>query len=122
MATRIKTKRVPATTNNLTTAIINHINLSGGFAFRVNTQGTYSEALKRYIKSGAQKGVSDIIVIYNGRVLFLEVKNELTKDKISADQIYFKAKAEEQGAVYSIVTNLLDGKIAWTSFRFKLNA
>ena len=55
--------------------IIDHINSQPrSYAFRINTMGTYNEALGRFIHSGSTLGVSDIIAIYQGRFIALEVK------------------------------------------------
>lgn len=119
---KIKKKLVPATTNNLTTAVVNHINLNGGFAFRVNTQGTYSKAKGQYIKSGAKKGVSDIIAVYHGHAIFIEIKNKLTKDKMSDAQGEFAVSVMNNGCKYCICSGFSKTFADhWNGIKYEIN-
>lgn len=60
---------------------------------------------------GFTKGQSDIIVIKNGKVIFVEVKKwsigkngkVIGKTKQSTDQIEFQRKIEEQGLTYILI-------------------
>jgi hypothetical protein len=85
-------------TNQLTRDIISHVQSMGGVAFRINSTGTYSEKLGKYIKSGATPCISDIIALLDGISLFIEVK--YGKDKLSDCQIAFKRKVEDHGGTY----------------------
>jgi hypothetical protein len=114
---RIKTKLVPATTQNLTKAVINHICINGGYAFRVNNQGIYSQELNRFIRGGGQKGVSDIIAVYKGRVIFYEVKNKLTGDRERPAQVEFKGNVLSAGCSYVIITDFEQSKYSWALFK-----
>ncbi|HYG38501.1 MAG TPA: VRR-NUC domain-containing protein [Cytophagales bacterium] len=83
-------KRKPKTaTNSLTKQIIEYINnVAHAYAFRVNTGGTYSEALGKHIHSGSTLGVSDIIAVYQGRFFGFEVKQG--SDKLRPKQEKFR--------------------------------
>lgn len=106
---------VPATTKNLTDAVINHINLAGGFAFRVNTSGTYSKEKRKWIRSGARPGVSDVIAVYKGRAIFIEIKNEATKDRMKpgGPQEVFMNKVKAAHGNHLIVKNLVQFHVDW---------
>lgn len=94
------------TTNGLTQAIIDYVNANNGYGFRVNSQGTYNEALGKYIFSGSTKGVSDVLACVNGKLICIEVKRskgdtQREKQKLFQDRIeaaggkYFIAKSFE---------------------------
>lgn len=104
-------KLVPATTKNLTDAVVNYINLSGGFAFRVNTSGTYSESKRRWIRSGAKKGASDIMGTCNGHSFYIEIKNKETNDVPSDDQLQFEKDVKRVGAFHIFAKDFEEAKL-----------
>jgi hypothetical protein len=118
-----KTKLVPATTANITTAIINRLNADGHYAKRINNAGVYN------VKAGAfrrtrkdQKGISDIIAcLYGpshiGRFVAIEIKN--TGDRQSPDQIRNQEEVENAGGVYLIIEKLSDFTDWYESSIFK---
>jgi len=62
------------TANGLTKCIVNYLKLKGHYVTRINSQGTYSHKLGRYIPSTARKGLADIEALINGRLYAIEVK------------------------------------------------
>ncbi|HEY8402355.1 MAG TPA: hypothetical protein VIK89_13900 [Cytophagaceae bacterium] len=106
-----KTKKSP--TNQLTSDIISYVTRLGGYAFRINTQGTYSEKLKKFITSGAEKGVSDILICFDGLLICCELKQG--KDKQRPDQEKFQNKIEAAGGKYFITTSFDSFKIQFTN-------
>ena len=63
-------------------------------------------AMKPLLLTGLLSGVSDLIVVESGRVLFIEVKNE--KGKQSAKQIKFQMNVENLNHIYHLVRTLED--------------
>lgn len=60
----------------------------------------------RKMPKHAMRGVSDVIVVKHGTVIFLEVKRP--GGKLSPDQEDFKALCEREGVAYHMVTTLDD--------------
>lgn len=95
-----------SSTNALTDFIINSFQaLPYGDAFRVNTQGTFDPRKKRYIYSNSTKGFSDVQALYKGIAIYIEVKNEATKDRLSENQKKFRYRVNKAGALYFIAKN-----------------
>lgn len=65
-------------------------------------------AMKDLLLTGLLSGVSDLIVVLEGKVLFVEVKNE--KGKQSPKQKIFQSQVENLGFKYYLVRNLKDFK------------
>lgn len=108
-----------SSTNRLTDFIIKAFQaLPNGDAFRVNTQGTFDPVKKRYRYSNATKGFSDIQAVYKGKALYIEVKNEKTKDRLSEHQKLFKERVEKAGAIYYIARNQ-DDFLNWFNTELK---
>lgn len=80
-------KTVPATTNNITTAIINHLLSKGHSASRINVQGQYDEKRQLWRKSGSRNGYLDISACILGRGVAIDIKKG--RDELGADQIEF---------------------------------
>jgi hypothetical protein len=59
-------------------------------------------AMPRY----SQKGVSDFIVLNNGRAIFIEAKSP--KGRLSPEQVKFKEKVEKAGCVYLLARDIKD--------------
>ncbi len=85
-------------TNELTDAIIRHIKAQGGTAYRVNSQGQYDSKLGKWRLSGMKRGLPDIIGIYEGRFLGVEVKTG--RDKLSEYQLKRKQEIETSKGIY----------------------
>jgi hypothetical protein len=106
---RMSVRKVPATTNNLTNAIINFLISRGHYAFRVNNGAVFDTDKKVFRKSStSRKGISDIICVLNptGKILAVEVKNILTKDRASTEQNIFKNRVELCGGMHIFATSL----------------
>jgi hypothetical protein len=110
------------TANGLTKCIVSFINMSGGYAERINTQGTYKQAKQvtdldgvtrtvgkgKYIPSGSTKGSADISstipVTIHGLELGLSVKWEVKmKDRQSEEQKKYEEATKKAGGHYYIV-------------------
>ncbi len=88
--------------------ICEYLQIKNIFFWRQNTlpifdknRGTY-----RSMPKFSLKGVADIIVIKDGKAIFLEVKRP--KGKQSEDQKLFEENAKANGAEYHLVTSLDD--------------
>lgn len=86
--------------NGLTNAIIDYIDLIGGWATRISVEGRYIEKLGRRIPSSVKKGTADIHAVYRGRHLSIEVK--VGKDRQSEHQIEVQQDIESAGGLYFI--------------------
>ena len=84
--------------NELTKSIVAFLTMRGHFAARINTQGTYSVALKRFIYSGSTKGMADVNAVVHGRSISIEVK--FSKDSQRKEQKSVQNKITEAGGVY----------------------
>jgi Holliday junction resolvase len=83
------------------------LNTEGGFyAFKKPSIGMFDRSAGAYRKPGpyAVNGVSDIIAIRDGRVLFIEVKTETGKQ--SADQVKFARAVRVKGCDYIVVRSV----------------
>lgn len=74
-----------------------------GIIFHVPNQGQY-----RLTGIGVKAGVSDLIFIFKGKCLFIEVKTPA--GKISLAQSDFQKRIEENGFKYYLVRSLQDFK------------
>ena len=92
--------------NGLTRCITAWLELHGHFAGRVNTTGTYSQKLGKYIHSGSKRGMADVTAIVNERHVSIEVK--YGKDRIRPDQLKVKNEVEASGGKFLIVSSLDD--------------
>lgn len=106
MKTRLK--QVPATTNNITTGIINFLNSKGHLAIRVNTTGVYDPINNIFRRPDSNSlGCPDIIccMAYGDTGIFvgLEIKNELTKDRMRKHQDAFHKRILEAGGIVRVV-------------------
>lgn len=81
--------------NVLTKEIIRFITLNKGFATRVNSQGQW-DPTKRIMRTGTTvKGMTDIVGVYKGLALFVEVK--AGKDVLSLAQLEVKRQVTAAG-------------------------
>jgi hypothetical protein len=99
------TKRVPATTNNITRAIINFLIDKGHFADRVNRTGIYDPRSGQWRKSNTKNALFDIYCCLGpkGESLWIDVKKG--KDTPSKAQYDFKAKIEACGGKAEFITS-----------------
>lgn len=94
------------TANSLTACIQEWAKVNNCHSQRMNTTGQYDYKLGRYRKSGSTKGVSDMLIIYKGYTINLEIK--IGKDKQSKDQIKIQESIEQAGGIYMIVKSFDD--------------
>jgi hypothetical protein len=96
------------TANSLTTCIVTYITLQGGFASRINNQGTYNNKLRRYIPGTSRKGLADIMATYEGLSLHIEVK--IGRDKQSIYQLQIEKDVIRSGGLYYLARNFTEFK------------
>ena len=89
--------------NELTRCILVWLKLNGHFGGRVNTMGTYSQKLGKYIRSGSRKGMADITSIIDGKHVSIEIKTG--KDKLRPEQEKVKSEVEAAGGVYIVASS-----------------
>ena len=92
------TKYDDSTANGLTAWICDYVKFIGGKASRVNSTGTYSAKLGKFIKSGSTKGASDIDIVFRGRAIKVEVK--IGRDRQSDKQKEYEAGIIAAGGLY----------------------
>ena len=88
--------------------ILEYLTLKGYTCWRQNSAGIYSEKLGRFRKQSkyAVNGISDIIVLCEGRAYFIEVKTQTGRQ--SDDQMLFQEFVERAGCEYLLVRCLED--------------
>lgn len=103
MAKKIRIKTVPATTANLTTAIVNYLLHRGHFAYRVNNGAVFDPVKKVFRrKRKGDPAISDILgtLCPSGVTIAIEVKNASTKDKTKSTQQKFREEIIRCGGVH----------------------
>jgi hypothetical protein len=126
----IEERFIPLTTwsessaNALTKCVVSFINMSGGFAERINTMGVYQQAKTvkdvdgkmrtigkgKYIPGGSTKGSADISATIKGRAVKIEIK--YGKDRMSESQKEYQENTERAGGIYYIARDF-DSFIEW---------
>lgn len=107
--TTVRLIKVKATTNNITRGIVNFLNVRGHFAFRINSTGIWDPERKVFRKPNQRYGLADIVCcLYGGKFLAVEVKNEITKDRLRKNQEAFEIELAKAGGVYYIAKNMFD--------------
>ena len=96
----VKKKYKDTGTNELTKAIIDFIDLSGGWATRVSTEGRYIKSKDIRIPSSVKTGTADIHACWKGLHLSIEVK--VGKDVQSDAQIQIQSDVTKAGGHYFI--------------------
>jgi hypothetical protein len=98
--------------NALTKSIVGFLNLSGHFAERINTMGTYRQGKKiqvgentrqlpgKYTRTTGVKGSADIAATIKGRAVKIEVK--YGKDRMSEAQKEYAERTEAAGGIYYV--------------------
>ena len=83
--------------------ISSYLKWKGIFAWKVKTVGTYDTRLGRFRKPGLwyRRGVSDILGVYRGRFMALEVKSE--KGKLTTEQMLFFQDVQANGGYPALV-------------------
>lgn len=81
------------------------------YAWKNNTVGIYDKAKGIYRKSRSKyaiNGTSDILGVYRGRFLAIEVKTPQTKNRPSEDQRMFIERINYHGGIAFIATSVED--------------
>jgi len=99
----VKTQFRDDSANELTKCIIKWLEMNGHFAGRVNTTGTYSKKLNKFIHSGSRKGMADVTAVVNGRHVSIEIK--IGRDKLRPEQLKVKDEVEKAGGIYLVVSS-----------------
>jgi hypothetical protein len=98
-------KYTDTNTNGLTKAVIDTFILSGMFASRIDSKGTYSQALKRFIPSNQKRGLPDVFAQAAGLPpLWIEIKCAATKDRLKPHQVEVIEQLRKSGAIVFIAT------------------
>lgn len=98
-AIEARRKATAETANQITKNILRIANLQTGcVAYRVNNVGVWDEAKQLHRKGNTEKGLPDVLMIYKGRYIGIEIK--AGKDKLSDDQKKRKFEIERAGGVY----------------------
>lgn len=106
-----KPKYNTSTTNGLTVAIVDFLKLSGGFASRLSSTGTYRADQGGFVPSQQRKGLPDVFAVVGGMPVFVEIKG--TKgDRLSQDQKEVIAELQEAGAL-TFVAKTFEEFYAW---------
>jgi hypothetical protein len=74
-----------------------------GFAFRVQTTGIY-DPTKKVFRKNYNKGIADIIFIYRGECICIEVKSE--KGQLRPDQKLWAGRVQDAEGIYLVVHSL----------------
>lgn len=80
----VKSKYSEKTANGLTVCVVDFLNLSGHFATRLASTGSYRADIDKFVKSQQRSGLPDVMAVINGQAVFIEVK--IGKDRLSAKQ------------------------------------
>lgn len=99
---KTRIKRVPATTNNITKAIIAYLLNEGHSASRINVQGQYDPKIPGWRPSGSRKGFFDIAACIkdsNGIGRFVAIDIKKGNDKLSKGQMAFIEEIENAGGL-----------------------
>lgn len=98
-----KVKYSDKDTNSLTLAVVDCFRLHGMFATRIDSKGTYNQALQRFIPSNQKRGLPDCFAQAPGLPpIWVEVKCEATKDRLKPHQIECIEALQRTGALVTI--------------------
>lgn len=87
--------------NNLTNCIQAWCKVYDAHFQRMNSQGQYDARLKIWRKSGSTKGVSDALLVYQGKTIHIEIK--YGKDKQSNVQKDMQSSIEASGGICWVI-------------------
>jgi penicillin-binding protein-related factor A (putative recombinase) len=83
--------------------IIEFLNYQGAYCWRVNSGAIRDQ--KGYMVKMAKAGTSDILGIYKGRFLALEVKKPETRKNVTEKQTEFLETIKKNGGIAAVVTS-----------------
>ena len=108
-----KAKYTDQNTNGLTTCVIDCFRLHGFFATRIDSKGTYNQALGRFIPSRQKKGLPDVFAQVPGLPpIWVEVKCEATGDRLRPHQEHTIDELRRSGAKVFIAEDF-EGFYEW---------
>lgn len=96
--------------NELTQQIIKFIFDEGGYAWRNNTMGVYDQK-RRIYRTAPKKGVSDVLGLFKGRFVAVEVK--IGRDKLSPEQSGFLKNINHYGGIAMVAKDIETFKLFW---------
>ena len=96
--------------NQLTNQIIDYIYKNGGYSWKQNSGGVYDKNIGIF-RTGAKKGISDILGIYKGKFIACEVK--IGKDHLSPEQIGFLRNVEHAGGISIVAKDFIGFQEEW---------
>jgi len=88
-----------STATELTNQIIDHLYRAGGYAWRASSVGVF-DSKRAMFRASAKKGVADILAVYKGQLIAIEVK--IGKDRLSDEQEGFLKNIENAGGRYIV--------------------
>ena len=112
-----KKKQSPA--NELTDNVIKYIKLNGGIAYRINNMGVWDSKLGKFRTSGTKKGIPDIIGIYKGCFISIEIK--IGSDRQSDHQKEREEEINKAGGKYWIAKDFDKFKIIFDQYMKEIN-
>ncbi len=96
-------------TNGLTQAILATFKVHDIFATRIDSKGTYNQALKRFIPSNQKRGLPDLFAQVPGLPpIWVEVKCDATRDRLRPHQEETIEQLRKSGAIVFIAGNYDD--------------
>lgn len=107
-----KSKFSDATANELTRAVIRCIELHGGYAVRINTQGQFNEKLGKWTTGTTRRGTADVHAVAFGLHLSIEIK--IGRDRLSDAQRATAEDVERAGGRYFVARDF-ETFYAWFS-------
>lgn len=103
----------------LESQILDYLNRSGVFAWKVNSEGSFDQETGAYRRRGrfSLKGVSDIIGLTpsDGRLLAIEVKRPGHRRGVTDEQLAFLGKITRMGGHALLVDSLKEVQDWWNS-------
>lgn len=97
--------------NDLTNAIINHIYLAGGYAWRASSVGVF-DTKRMHFRAAAKKGVADVLACYRAHLVAVEIK--IGTDRLSDEQEGFIKNIQATGGIAFVARDFEDFKQKWT--------
>ena len=104
------------TANSITRNVIRVVNMTpGAVAYRINNAAVYDEKAKAYRKGNIEKGLPDVIAIYKGRFIGIEVK--ANKDRMSVWQLHRREEIVQADGLFFVATSTDSFLEFWTGVK-----
>ncbi len=100
--------------NELTNQIIDHVYKAGGYAWRSSSVGVF-DSKRAMFRASAKKGVSDILVVFKGILVAVEVK--IGKDRLSPEQEGFMQNIQNAGGCAFVASDFNSFLVGWEAFK-----